>query len=161
MNKSKYKILVTGAAGFIGSALVKKLIYEGHYTVGIDNINNYYSQALKYDRLKDLELINSSGFNTWKFEKCNLENFKVLRNIFEEHKPDIVVNLAAQAGVRYSIENPSSYISSNLQGFGNILEICKEFNIKNLIYASSSSVYGGNVKIPFHENDPVNHPISL
>ena len=154
-------ILVTGVAGFIGSAVVEKLLSNGEKVIGIDNLNSYYDQNLKNDRLKNIEKISSTSNGTWKFEKIELEDTSKLKNIFKTYKPEIVINLAAQAGVRFSIENPHSYILSNLVGFGNILESCKEFKVKNLIYASSSSVYGGNTKIPFKEDDSVDHPKSL
>ncbi len=154
-------ILVTGVAGFIGSAVVKKLLSNGEKVIGIDNLNSYYDQKLKNDRLQNIEKISSSSNGTWKFEKIALEDSSKLKNIFKIYNPEIVINLAAQAGVRYSIDNPNSYILSNLVGFGNILESCKECKVKNLIYASSSSVYGGNTKMPFEEDDSVAHPISL
>ncbi len=159
MTNSKTKILVTGAAGFIGSALSIKLLLKGGNVIGIDNINDYYDISLKESRLKEIKL--ASNNNNWKFFKVDLEDYEELDFIFDKYKPDIVINLAAQAGVRYSIINPSSYIKSNLVGFGNILEVCRKFEVKNLLYASSSSVYGGNKNLPFREIDPVNHPISL
>ncbi len=154
-------ILVTGVAGFIGSAVVEKLLSKGKKVIGIDNLNSYYDQKLKNDRLKNIEKISSNSNCNWKFEKIELEDSSKLKNIFKIYNPDIVINLAAQAGVRFSIDNPHSYIQSNLVGFGNILESCKEFRVKNLIYASSSSVYGGNTKMPFEEDDAVDHPKSL
>tara|TARA_B100000161_G_C33557799_1_gene419042 strand:- start:3474 stop:4511 length:1038 start_codon:yes stop_codon:yes gene_type:complete len=161
MNKSKEYILISGAAGFIGAALVKKLLNDGFNVIGFDNLNNYYSQKLKYDRLKTIDLVNKKSSATWEFHKLELEEKKLLENVFEKYRPRIVVNLAAQAGVRYSIKNPESYISSNIVGFSNLLECCRKFNVENLIYASSSSVYGANTKLPFFENQEVNHPISL
>ena len=158
MNIFSSKILITGAAGFIGSALAKKLLIEGCKVYGIDNINNYYDQKLKKDRIKEIEKLN---FSNWEFSELNIENKKFLFELFEKNKYEIVINLAAQAGVRYSIENPYSYINSNINGFINILEASRQFKVKNLIYASSSSVYGLNKKIPFREDDSIAHPISL
>ncbi len=154
------KILITGSAGFIGFHLCKKLIENKFSIIGIDNLNSYYEKKLKEDRL--IELKKKSPKNAdYIFMKGDLCDIKFISRVFKEHNPRIVINLAAQAGVRYSLENPSSYINSNLVGFGNILECCKNNNIDHLIYASSSSVYGGNKKIPFSENDGVNHPVSL
>ena len=155
------KILVTGAAGFIGASLVKKLLMENYEVIGIDNINNYYDQRLKQDRLKDIEKISIGYKNKWTFYKESIEEETVISEIFKKHKPKIIINLAAQGGVRYSLKNPSSYIQSNLVGFSNILELCRFNNIEHLIYASSSSVYGGNVNLPYSESQPVNHPLSL
>ncbi|MGE7629853.1 MULTISPECIES: NAD-dependent epimerase [Bacillus cereus group] len=149
------KVLITGAAGFIGSHLSKRLLKEGYEVLGIDNVNDYYDPQLKVDRLKWIE---DSNF---KFKKLDLENREGLNEIFEEYKPQIVVNLAAQAGVRYSLENPHAYIESNIVGFTNILEACRHNKIEQLIYASSSSVYGANTKLPFSVHDNVDHPISL
>ena len=159
MNQIKRKIIVTGAAGFIGAALSKKLILFGDKVVGIDNLNNYYDIKLKEGRLREIE--EADHFNKWKFFKYDLDDFKQLEMLFNDFKPNIVINLAAQAGVRYSLENPSAYLKSNLVGFGNILELSRKYEIGHLIYASSSSVYGGNKKLPFSEQDAVNHPISL
>ncbi len=156
---SNRKILVTGAAGFIGAAISKKLLLKGDYVIGLDNLNNYYDISLKKSRLNHIESI--SNDDKWKFFQFDLEDYHDLDYIFNKYSPNIVINLAAQAGVRYSLENPSSYIRSNLVGFGNILEVCRKYKINNLIYASSSSVYGGNKKLPFRETDPVNHPVSL
>tara|TARA_Y100000589_G_C27118157_1_gene615215 strand:+ start:98 stop:1117 length:1020 start_codon:yes stop_codon:yes gene_type:complete len=153
----KRKIFVTGAAGFIGFHICERLLNNGDKVIGFDNLNSYYDQNLKKARLKILE---STGKN-WNFIKGDLEDVAHLNSIFLEFKPEIVIHLAAQAGVRYSIKNPSAYISSNLLGFSNILENCRKNKISNLIYASSSSVYGGNRKIPFIESDPTNHPVSL
>ena len=153
-------IVVTGAAGFIGFHLCKKLLENGSDVLGIDNVNDYYDTTLKENRLDVLKNL-SLNENYWKFIRTDLINKSNILDIFEEFKPKIVINLAAQAGVRYSLENPSAYIYSNIVGFSNILEACKKNNIRNLLYASSSSVYGGNTKVPFSENDAVNHPVSL
>ena len=160
MKNSSKPILVTGAAGFIGAALVKKLIKKGEKVIGVDNMNTYYDVLLKKLRIEDIEnnLINK---NDWEFNQVSLENMSGLKAIFEKHKPGIVVNLAAQAGVRYSIDNPDSYVQSNLVGFGNIIELCRKSEVNHLVYASSSSVYGGNTKLPFDEKDAVNHPVSF
>lgn len=148
-------ILITGTAGFIGSHLAKKLIAKGHSIVGVDNINDYYDQQLKEDRLKTID----ENYHT--FYKINLENYDELTDVFRKEQPDIVINLAAQAGVRYSLENPRAYIDSNIVGFMNILECCRHFDVKHLIYASSSSVYGANTSKPFSTSDNVDHPLSL
>ena len=153
-------ILITGAAGFIGFHLCKRLLNEGFYVIGIDNINDYYDIHLKEKRLEILSEV-ALEKDKWKFFKTDLENKDLLLKIFEKYEPHKVVNLAAQAGVRYSLENPSAYIYSNIVGFSNILEVCKISKVKSLLYASSSSVYGGNTKVPFSENDSVNHPVSL
>ena len=167
------KILVTGAAGFIGFHVSKKLIELGHEVVGLDNINDYYDIVLKYGRLSELgidrdqaEIFNAmttSGSypKTFKFIRMHLEDRDALPPLFETEKIDLVCNLAAQAGVRYSLENPEAYIDSNIVGFLNILECCRHHNIKHLVYASSSSVYGLNKKIPFETSDKVDYPISL
>ena len=158
MSKS---ILVTGAAGFIGFHLCRKLLSSGLDVIGIDNMNSYYDVELKQKRLNLIseETINKDIF--WKFIKADLVNKEEISQLFEKYKPKIVVNLAAQAGVRHSIINPESYINSNIVGFLNILECCRSYKIRNLLYASSSSVYGGNKKIPYSEEDSVNHPVSL
>ena len=150
--------LVTGVAGFIGFHLANRLIKEGERVIGIDNVNDYYDPSLKNARLKFLKSFREESFS---FEKINLEDKELVLNIFENYKPDNVVNLAAQAGVRYSLENPDAYLNSNLVGFLNILEVCRNHNVKHLVYASSSSVYGGNTKMPFSELDNVDHPVSL
>ncbi|MDB9755499.1 NAD-dependent epimerase [Winogradskyella sp.] len=165
------KILVTGAAGFIGYFTAKMLTEKGHTVVGLDNINDYYDVNLKYGRLKalgiakaDAELFNNvcqSNTTSFSFVRLNLEDRENLPKLFEAEQFDIVCNLAAQAGVRYSLENPETYIDSNLVGFLNILECCRNYTIKHLVYASSSSVYGLNKKIPFSTDDNVDHPISL
>ena len=151
-------ILITGVAGFIGFHLCKRLLNEGKNVIGIDNLNNYYDQSLKLNRLKYLEQIKKGSFN---FEKVSIEDKDQLTKIFNLYKPDEVVHLAAQAGVRYSIINPDAYSYSNLVGFLNILENCRNNEIKHLVFASSSSVYGGNVNMPFNESQNVDHPISL
>ena len=150
------KILVTGSAGFIGYHLTLSLLKDGYQVCGVDNINDYYSTKLKLNRLDRLKAINNFSFS-----KINICDFNSLEKIFLNFKPDKVVNLAAQAGVRYSLENPKAYINSNIDGFFNIIELCKQFNVKGLVYASSSSVYGGNEKIPFSVEDDINNPISL
>ena len=155
------KILVTGGAGFIGAAVVKKLLTAGHEVISIDNLNNYYSVKLKKDRLANICEVNEKIKCRYKFIELTLENNKDLNYVFKKYNPTIVINLAAQAGVRYSIENPFAYIQSNVVGFINVLEACRNYKIKNLVYASSSSVYGGNTKLPFSEEDPVNNQISL
>lgn len=149
------KILITGAAGFIGSHLAKKLIKQGQQVIGIDSINDYYSVSLKEDRLTSI------GKENFTFYKLKLENYDDLSKVFGDEQPEVVVNLAAQAGVRYSIENPRAYIDSNIVGFMNILECSRHFNIQNLIYASSSSVYGANTSKPFSTSDNIDHPLSL
>ncbi|MBQ2964438.1 MAG: NAD-dependent epimerase [Clostridia bacterium] len=150
------KVILTGAAGFIGSHLAKRLLETGAEVVGLDNINDYYDVNLKYHRLSELEKY--EGFT---FIRCDISQKDELNRIFEEHRADVVVNLAAQAGVRYSIENPQVYIDSNVIGFFNILEACRNYPVKHLVYASSSSVYGNSDKIPFSVDDRVDNPISL
>ena len=161
LNKNKSFILVTGASGFIGSALVKKLLIEGYKVVGIDNLNDYYDLSLKKARLEDINSVNSKSSGEWHFIKLGIDDEKEIRELFEKFQPKVVYNLAAQAGVRFSITNPKSYVISNLVGFANILEMCRNFNVQNLIYASSSSVYGGNQMIPFSEKDNTDHQVSL
>ena len=170
------KILVTGTAGFIGSHLAIKLLERGDVVVGLDNINDYYDQNVKYGRLqrggiinsleegKDIpygKLITSNTNPKYKFIKLNLEDKDAMMNLFKEEKFDAVCNLAAQAGVRYSLTNPDAYMDSNIIGFMNILESCRHNDVKNLSYASSSSVYGLNEELPFSTNHNVDHPISL
>ena len=152
-------VLVTGAAGFIGAALALRLLERGDRVVGIDNLNSYYDPALKRARLQRIEAAAHAG--AWRFEQLALEDGEALMSLFAGEQPTVVVNLAAQAGVRYSLENPAAYIQSNLVGFGHILEGCRHHCVENLVYASSSSVYGGNRNLPFHERQPVNHPVSL
>ncbi len=154
-------ILVTGSAGFIGFHLTKKLLELGQEVIGLDNINSYYDINLKYSRNEFLVKLAKESNYSFNFFKKDIVDLDQLNDIFEKFDIDIVVNLAAQAGVRYSIENPHAYISSNLIGFGNILEMCRNHNVKHLVYASSSSVYGGNKKFPFSEKHIVDHPISL
>lgn len=166
------KILVTGAAGFIGYHLAKRLIDLGFDVTGLDNINDYYDVNLKYARLAQLGISKensqhfnavcaSSQFDNFKFIRLNLEDRSALPLLFEQCQFDYVINLAAQAGVRYSLENPMAYVDSNIVGFVNILECCRHNKIKHLVYASSSSVYGENDKIPFSEEDRVDFPVSL
>ncbi len=150
------KILVTGSAGFIGSALTLRLLERGDNVIGIDDHNNYYDPSLKEDRL--LRHIDNPSYT---HIRLNISDRKKLEDCFSKHRPDRVVNLAAQAGVRYSIENPSAYIDSNIVGFGNILECCRHYNINHLVYASSSSVYGANTHMPFSVHNNVDHPLSL
>jgi len=153
---SKKTILVTGAAGFIGFHVAQRLLQAGHEVIGLDNINDYYDPALKEARLAILK--NAKGFA---FEKIDLADRAAVRALFEKHRFPLVIHLAAQAGVRYSIDHPNVYIDSNLQGFANILEGCRHNGCEHLLFASSSSVYGANTKLPFSEHDSVNHPISL
>ncbi|WP_163182669.1 GDP-mannose 4,6-dehydratase [Neobacillus sedimentimangrovi] len=148
--------LITGSAGFIGYFLSKELLERGCRVIGIDNINDYYDVNLKFARLKKLE-----PFEQFTFIKGDISDKESITKIFEEYKPNIVVNLAAQAGVRYSIENPDVYIQSNIIGFYNILEACRHNPVDHLVYASSSSVYGANKKVPFEETDFVDTPVSL
>ena len=152
-------VLVTGAAGFIGAALSQRLLQQGDRVVGLDNLNDYYNPSLKQARLCQVEAAATTG--AWRFERLSLEDGDALMALFAEEKPSVVVNLAAQAGVRYSLENPAAYIQSNMVGFCNLLEGCRQHDTANLVYASSSSVYGGNRNLPFHEQQSVNHPVSL
>ena len=162
MQGEKKKVfLVTGSAGFIGASVSKYLLERGESVIGIDNINDYYDINLKKARLKEITKVSNLLCGKWDFRKIDLNNNVDLEKLFIEKKPNVVINLAAQAGVRYSIENPSAYIQSNLVGFYNLLECCRKFEINNLIYASSSSVYGGNQNLPFKEKHTVDHPISL
>ena len=150
------KILITGAAGFIGFHLSKLLMEKGYEVIGLDNLNDYYEVSLKEDRLKILK--EKEGFS---FYPMDLKEKKDVDALFEKEGAEVVINLAAQAGVRYSIENPYAYVDSNLMGFMNILEACRNYPVKHLLYASSSSVYGGNKVIPFSTNHQVDHPVSL
>lgn len=165
------KILVTGSAGFIGFHLANRLAMEGHEIVGLDNLNNYYDVKLKLDRLENAgiesqkvaynEPVNSTLYPNYNFIQLNIEDAANLERLFVRHKFDMVCHLAAQAGVRYSIKNPDAYIQSNIVGFFNILEACRHHEIQHLVYASSSSVYGLNEKMPYSTSDNVDHPISL
>lgn len=165
------KLLITGTAGFIGFHLARKLITEGYKVVGLDNINDYYDINLKYSRLNDTgilkdkikygKLVKSTTNNNYSFIKGDLCDRELINSIFKKEKFNKVLNLAAQAGVRYSLDHPNEYINSNIVGFINILEACRHNKIEHLIYASSSSVYGLNEKIPFSTSDNVDHPISL
>ncbi|MBQ2936615.1 MAG: NAD-dependent epimerase [Lachnospiraceae bacterium] len=148
--------LVTGGAGFIGFFLSKALLEKGAKVIGIDNMNDYYEVSLKEDRLAILK-----EFENYRFIKADIADKDEMFRVFEEYKPQVVVNLAAQAGVRYSIDNPDAYIQSNLVGFFNILEACRHFPVEHLVFASSSSVYGGNKKVPFSTEDQVDKPVSL
>lgn len=150
------KILITGAAGFIGYHLAKRLLSLGVQVAGLDNMNAYYDVQLKKDRLARLEL-----YPAFSFTQGDLADGETVNRIFEEFRPDIVVNLAAQAGVRYSIDHPREYIDSNIIGFFNILEACRHYQPEHLLFASSSSVYGNQKKTPFATTDNVDHPISL
>lgn len=165
------KILVTGMAGFIGHNLAAHLVRDGHEVTGIDSLNDYYDIALKYGRLADLgfdgrdyaegEEHTSSKYPSLHFIRMHLESREMLPALFASHRFDAAVNLAAQAGVRYSLENPFAYVDSNVVGFVNLLECCRHYPVKHLIYASSSSVYGDNAKVPFSEDDAVEQPVSL
>ncbi len=159
--KEVENILITGAAGFIGAALCIRLLKRGENIIGVDNLNDYYDPNLKKLRIEHIKnnLDNLSG--KWNFYNFSLEEDQKLKDISRKYSPSIVINLAAQAGVRFSIDNPRNYINSNLVGFGNILELCRNNKVKNFIYASSSSVYGGNKKVPFKEEHSVDHPISF
>lgn len=162
-------ILITGAAGFIGANLVKKLLkdYDAKTIVGIDSVNDYYDVSLKEYRLQELDILAQTSDTEWVFLRGNIADKKMIEDVFETYHPDIVVNLAAQAGVRYSITHPDVYIESNLIGFYNILEACRHSydsgakGVEHLVYASSSSVYGSNKKVPYSTDDPVDHPVSL
>ena len=152
-------VLVTGAAGFIGSNLVKRLFKDIHdiKVIGIDSVTDYYDVNIKYGRLKEIEALGCD----WQFYQASIADRTSLENIFRENKISVVVNLAAQAGVRYSITNPDAYVESNLIGFYNILEACRHYEVEHLVYASSSSVYGSNKKVPYSTDDKVDNPVSL
>src|SRR6056297_3876001 len=149
-------VLVTGVAGFIGFHLAYRLLKDGYSVVGIDNLNPYYDVNLKKDRLKELE-----PFSNFQFHGIDLSRLDALTALFKEKRFDVVVNLAAQAGVRYSLENPHAYVDANLVGFVNLLECCRHYSTKHLVFASSSSVYGANTRMPFSVHDNVDHPVSL
>jgi UDP-glucuronate 4-epimerase len=166
------KILVTGTTGFIGYHLVKRLAQDENNTItGLDNINDYYDRNLKYARLKDTGInreeiedllpVQSANYLNYRFTKLDLTDKENLTGLFRKFRPEIVVNLAAQAGVRYSLENPDVYIQSNIVGFFNILECCRHYPVKHLVYASSSSVYSNSAKVPYSENDRTDSPVSL
>ena len=163
INLENKKILITGAAGFIGANLVMKLIEEidNVEIVGFDNLNDYYDVSIKEYRLLEIEKALTGKSAKWTFVKGNLIDKPLLEGLFEKNKFDVVVNLAAQAGVRYSISNPDVYVESNLIGFYNILELCRKYPVKHLVYASSSSVYGSNKKVPYSTEDKVDNPVSL
>lgn len=162
---NKKTILMTGFAGFIGANLAGTLLsrYQEITIIGVDNLNDYYDIGIKEYRLKCIDSIKKADGSSFKFYKQDIADKKALLSLFRQYSPDIVVNLAAQAGVRYSITNPDVYISSNVIGFYNVLEACRELGekLEHLVYASSSSVYGGNTKVPFEESDFVDHPVSL
>lgn len=171
ITQKKTKVLVTGAAGFIGSSMVKTLLKQGYEVVGMDCINSYYDTRLKYARLadtgipqemiKDYKLLTSQTVPAYRFIKLDLTDRAGMSELFDTENFDIVINLAGQAGVRYSIENPYAYIESNIIGFLNILENCRHHHIKHLLYASSSSIYGMKDHVPYSENDPTDMPVSL
>ncbi len=156
-------IFITGSAGFIGSNLVLALLSgeEPYHIIGLDNLNDYYQVSLKQYRLEQIEQQLSNSKSKWTFIEGDLADKDLVTSIFEDYRPSIVVNLAAQAGVRYSITNPEAYIDSNIIGFQNILEACRHYPVEHLVYASSSSVYGGNEKVPFSTDDKVDNPVSL
>ena len=156
------RYLITGGAGFIGFHLTKRLLTEGADVIGFDNLNDYYDVKLKEDRLQILQQMSAvDGNGSYRFVKGDLADKETVMQLFAEYKPQIVVNLAAQAGVRYSIDHPDSYIQSNIIGFYDILEACRHYPVEHLLFASSSSVYGGNTKIPFSTQDKVDEPVSL
>ncbi|HFH9929894.1 TPA: NAD-dependent epimerase/dehydratase family protein [Streptococcus suis] len=157
------EILITGAAGFIGSNLVIELLKsdEHCHIIGLDNLNDYYDISLKHYRLNQIKQLADQSVSDWTFIEGNLADKELINSIFKQYKPDIVVNLAAQAGVRYSITNPDVYVESNIIGFQNIIEACRHHPVEHLVYASSSSVYGGNEKVPFSTEDKVDNPVSL
>ncbi len=161
MMQNNGTVLITGAAGFIGSFLVKRFLRSGYQVIGIDNINSYYDKNLKLKRLENIEEYSKKNNVNWLFYERNIEDKNHMRQIFLDSKPQIVVNLAAQAGVRYSIVNPSSYVKSNLLGFSNILELSQTHDVRHLVYASSSSVYGASKEYPFSEEQKVDTPLSF
>ncbi len=160
MDLAKEKIIVTGAAGFIGAAFSEYLLKNKCSVFGVDNLNSYYDISLKKTRVRNIESLSDSCIGEWNFFNQSI-NHPTIFDLFNEIKPSIVINLAAQAGVRYSLKNPKAYVDSNLSGFVNILECCRINKVKHLVYASSSSVYGGNTNLPFCEDQSVDHPISL
>ncbi|HQD57937.1 MAG TPA: GDP-mannose 4,6-dehydratase, partial [Candidatus Competibacteraceae bacterium] len=151
------KILITGSAGFIGSALAQRLLARGDEVIGLDNLNDYYDVQLKQARLDRLQ----AAWPAFTEVRASLEDRAALTETFARHRPQRVVNLAAQAGVRYSLQNPHAYVDANLVGFVNILEACRHHAVEHLVYASSSSVYGANTRTPFSVHDNVDHPVSL
>ncbi|MEA5071904.1 MAG: NAD-dependent epimerase/dehydratase family protein [Petrimonas sp.] len=165
------KVLITGGAGFIGFHFVKKMLHEGYEVIGLDNLNDYYTPQLKFARLQELGIpqamvvnntkVKSNKHDKFHFIKQDFTDFDKLENLFETERFDYVIHLGAQAGVRYSLENPSQYIQSNIVGFAHVLECCRHHQIKHLVYASSSSVYGNNNKVPFSETNRVDYPVSL
>ncbi|MDM4769726.1 NAD-dependent epimerase [Solimonas sp. SE-A11] len=150
------KVLVTGAAGFVGFHCIQQLLERGDEVLGYDNLNDYYDPELKKGRLQQLE-----GRLGFRFVQADLADMEAMRKVFADWRPEVVLNLAAQAGVRYSLQNPRAYVDSNLIGFVNLLECCRHYPVKHLVYASSSSVYGANTKVPFSVSDTVDHPVSL
>jgi UDP-glucuronate 4-epimerase len=157
-------VLVTGAAGFIGAAAAERLLGRGERVIGLDNLNPYYDPALKRARLERIASAaarSPAGLEGWQFHHLDLSDGAAVAELFARERPDRVIHLAAQAGVRYSIDHPAAYIQSNLVGFGHILEACRHHGVRHLVYSSSSSVYGGNTNLPFSERQPVNHPVSL
>ena len=163
VNLNNTRILITGAAGFIGSNLVQALLktQKGVHIIGLDNMNAYYDVSIKEYRLAQIEKLSESTGGRWTFVRGNLADKALIEEIFQQYRPQIVVNLAAQAGVRYSITNPDAYIESNVIGFYNILEACRNYPVEHLVYASSSSVYGSNKKVPYSTEDKVDNPVSL
>ena len=157
----KRKVLITGCAGFIGASLSKRFLKDNYEVIGIDNINDYYDQNLKLARLKDIDNYKIENKSCWKFYKSSINNEVAINQIFKEEKPNIVINLAAQAGVRFSVNNPEAYTKSNLNGFFNILENCRNNYVEHLLYASSSSVYGANREYPFTEDQKISTPLSF
>ncbi|WP_018878551.1 GDP-mannose 4,6-dehydratase, partial [Thioalkalivibrio sp. ALE28] len=154
------KVLITGAAGFIGSHLALRLLERGDTVIGVDNLNDYYDPGLKRARLDRIRALPAARQH-FVFEQQDIADRAAMERVFREHRPQRVVNLAAQAGVRYSLENPAAYVDTNLVGFGNILEGCRHNGVEHLVYASSSSVYGANTTMPFSVHDNVDHPLSL